>query len=435
MSYTEAMSRPDMNSAQLMEDRRKEATYLKSSLYPNYTRMLNKSAKRSVKELEFTVFTRPVPITGGMLWGASGTSKAAITDDTESFYFANAIVHLSVNDMIYVDGYQSTNSGTKTQQGETLRVASITSTNVFTATRNIASGTKVNCTGTGAANGLNFVLQSSSEVLGADTRTAKGLGKGDRKNYVSSLTEPFAMVAQLKDNFDMFPKGGEAELMDQRDDAFFRISQAINNRIYYGPKLKETTSAGTRYTSGGALYWLDQTDTEEGIAAWSADTDPISGDGSSRIWLAEANWNKPNVDKLILPWIFKEGGKTKMVYHGNGVMRNFRALFEDKLRYSVDTTDYGVNITSYTLDGCTLRFVYDPTLDRADSLGMFIFDEDYKGLAVKEDVHLRKPAYDPQTEVGPRVYKYDYVADIGNDLTYLAAHCIIRKITDLAVAA
>lgn len=434
MAYVGSLNRPDFNAAQIMESKRKAAVYLTGWKTPLFSKLTKESSMIPVSDHEFTCFTRPRPSHSGMLWGYSGGSKGALANTDTDMYITNASTILKPGDILYLNGLQANiaTEGNKTVAGEFVEVLSTLATNLATVKRTKRSGTALDNDGTGTADGLTYQLMGATEPLGGGTRIAKGLGKGDRKNYVRIFCEPFSVVQQIKDYYKLWPGDGIGEFNDQRDDAFSRMTDSIESMLFLGSKDKETDAAGRPvYDSGGLLYWLNQTDTEEDIVAWSAAADLVTGNGSSRIWNAEDNFNRTNIG-LLMSRVFNEGGKTKFVFHGNRFIPIWANQFEDWIRAETSETDYGITITTHTVEGNKLKFVHAPILDAAHPTGAFIVDMDYFSMAKMMDISMRKPTHDPRSQAGSRTYDYDYIADLGVYPEYLKSHAIILNINDIA---
>lgn len=429
-NWSGSLTRSDLSAQQLKYDRSKNAILLKPADHPLLSILTDRGAKDKVTDLEYDMFTRPYPVMSGMLWGYSAGAKAPLDQSATSFYVDDSSVFL-IGDLIKIPGYQANiTPAYKTILGEEARVTGTPSAHEVTVDRNIDGGTAVACPGAGAADGLNWVFAGCAEPVGGGTRTGKGYKKGDRRNYVQSFVEPFSLE-ELTSLLDFWPKGGSGELADMREDALTRITRAIEYMLFYGQLKKDTDGLGrTRYKSGGAQYLLNLSDGEEGTNAWSPYTDLVRGDGTSRIWMVEDTFNPLTIGKFMSR-AFKFGNKAKTFYHGSRFLPIWERQFNDQVHYERTVTDFGVTILRHTVDGNTMQFVYTPQVDAEDPTGGFLLDMPYVSLKVLEDVHPRRPAHDPKTEVGARVYDYDWVADLGCGLQFLKAHAYLTAMADI----
>jgi hypothetical protein len=435
MAWSGALARSDLTAQQLKFSRAAKAVFLKPSNHPLLSILTDRAAKDPVTDIEYDVFTRPYPVKEGMLWGYNAGSKAALTQTATSLYIASAANFLRVGDIIKIPGTQSNigTAGYKTILGELVKVTGTPNTNEATVQRNIGGGTAVDCAGTGAADGLNWRFAGEAEPVGGGTRTAKGAVKGDRRNYIQSFCEPFSMASIMR-ALDFWPEGGKGEERDMRDDALTLITDAVEMMLLYGQRDKGTDALGRNvYMSGGAQYWLNQTDTEEDIAAWTegaSGTDLVLGDGTSRIWRALDTFNKLTVGKFMTR-AFRHGNPTKWGIHGERFMPIWDNLWEDSIQRTQQLTDYGVTVNSHTVQGKKINFVYCPVMDKEDPTGLFLLDIPYMSVAVLNDIHPRKPAHDPETEVGSRTYDWDFIADLGCKIQFLKSHAYIKDINDI----
>ncbi len=436
--YTGSFARTNLSAAQVMEAKRKEATFLSGIRHPLLSELTDRAAKDQKNDFEYRVFTRPYPIIDAFLWGESSGSQSALTNSATAMYITNAASYLRPNDLLQIPGQQDNiqTAGNKTILGEVVRVSSIASTHIVNVVRNVKSGTALDNAGTGTGNdGLAFMVLSSAEPVGGGTRDAKGLGKGDRLNYIRSFNEPFSLVQQMVDNVDFFPMGGKGEKDDQQQDAFIRITDAVEKMLLYGQLSKTTDGSGrTVYDSAGLLALLNTTDTEEGIVAWTTGatgTDMVIGDRTSRIWHADDGFNIPNIGRFMTE-LTLNGNMTKWGYHGNRFLPNWDNQWGDTIQRTQSLTDYGVTVNSHSVYGSKINFVYSPVMDLADPTGCFFIDMPHFALAVMNDIHLRQPDHDPKSEVGSRTYDYDWIADLGCGATFLKSHAYIFGVNDIA---
>ncbi len=431
MAWSTVLGRGDFNSAQLKYSKSDKAVWLKPAAHSFLTRLTRNGQKDKKQDVEFSTFSRPYPVFNGALWGYSSGSKAALLAADTSLYIASASTILRTGDLLKISGWQPNNTGTHTQDGETVRVTGTPATNLATVVRNIYSGTAVANTASGGT-GLTWQNLSSAEAMGADSRTPKGLTLGENTNYIRSFCEPYAII-DLAQDIDKF---GPDELAMMREDAMTRISDAIERMMFYGIKAKQTDAVSGQpvYHSGGMFYALNLTDTEEGVVAWTegtSGTDLVVGDGTSRIWSAQDSFNIDNIGKYV-ELAFLYGNPTKTGYHGRSFLRLWDRLWGNTIVREPKIDDYGMSVNSHTVNGNKINFVYAPAMDVEDPTGMVLVDEPYVALAYINDIHPRDPAINPRTQVGPRKLEYDYIADVGFDGQFIKAHSAIRNIYDVA---
>jgi hypothetical protein len=431
MAWSTALGRGDFNSAQLKYSKSDKAIWLKPASHSFLTRLTRNGQKDKKTDVEFSTFSRPYPVFSGALWGYSAGSKAALLAADTAFYIANASTILRIGDMLKVSGWQPNNTGTHTQEGEFIRITGTPGTNYATGVRNIYSGTAVANTASGGT-GLIWQNMSSAEAMGSNSRTANGSTLGENTNYVRSFCEPYAII-DLAQDIDKF---GPDELEMMREDSMTRISDAAERMMFYGIKAKQTDAVSGQpvYHSGGLWYFLNLTDTEEGVAAWTegtTGTDLVLGDGTSRIWMAQDSFSIDNVAKYV-ELAFLYGSPKKTGYHGRSFLRLWDRLWGNTILREPTIVDYGMSVNSHTVNGNKIEFVYAPALDAEDPTGMVLVDEPYTAIAVINDIHPREPAINPRTQVGPRKLEYDYIADLGFDGQFLKAHSAIRNIYDIA---
>lgn len=434
MAWSTVLGRGDFNSAQLKYSKSDKAVWLKPAAHSFLTRLTRNGQKDKKRDVEYSTFSRPYPVFTGALWGYSAAAKAALTASAADtgLYIANAATILRVGDLLKISGWQPNNTGTHTQDGETVRITGTPGTNYATCVRDIYGSSVLVANTASGGTGLTWQNLSSAEAMGANSRTPKGLTLGENTNYIRSFCEPYAII-DLAQQIDKF---GPDELAMMREDAMTRISDSIERMMFYGIKDKQADAVSGQpvYHSGGMFYALNLTDTEEGVAAWTTGvdgTDLVIGDGTSRIWMVEDSFTIDNVGKYV-ELAFLYGSPTKTGYHGRSFLRLWDRLWGNTIQREPTIKDYGMSVNSHTVNGNKIDFVYAPALDAEDPTGLVLVDEPYVALAVMNDIHPRDPATDPKTKVGPRKYEYDYIADVGFDGQFIKAHSAIRNVYDIA---
>lgn len=359
----------------------------------------------------------------GTLQGDNGAgTAAALTVSLTTINITNAADFLVANDLLLVDCFDANNTNTSNvrMEGEVMIVATTPTSDVVTVIRNNGqSSTTYNITADSGST-VTWQLIGNANAEGGAARTAKGYNLENKYNVLQYQQETFEATDQAS-QIDIY---GQNPYQRERRLKFQKMLWEMEMSFLKGHRREGTIGGRARPTMGGLMWFLNQADSDAGIAAWTAGptgTDLVTGTGTSRIWNVGPDWDSSHWLQF-LEQTFINGNQEKYGYCGKSFLRKLEELYEDRIRFDYDTETLGLTINAFESHGVRINFVRQPAFDTLWPRDLLIVDQEFVKYAYLNDVSsvdLKSVGVDKD---GNRVKRGQHYADFSGQFKFMAAH-------------